>query len=128
MAIVPFIKCSDISTSLKFYTEILDFTVRSAPDPDPISHGSKHALLEREGCFVHLSGHEGDGVFGNVNYLRVENIDSLYRIFEANGLNVTDIGGCPALRCGPVEQSGDIKEFWVNDPDGNVIYFGHPIG
>ena len=35
MSIQPFIKCSQIKESLAFYTEILDFKVRQAPDPDP---------------------------------------------------------------------------------------------
>jgi len=35
MSIEPFIKCSDIKTSLHFYSQILDFKVIQAPDPDP---------------------------------------------------------------------------------------------
>ncbi len=34
MSIEPFIKCSDIMISLKFYSEILDFKIVIPPDPD----------------------------------------------------------------------------------------------
>ena len=34
MSIQPFVKCSQIKESLVFYTEILDFKVRQALDPD----------------------------------------------------------------------------------------------
>jgi len=86
MSIEPFIKCSKIKKSLDFYTETLDFKVVRAPDADPESFMSMYAFLEREGGFVHLSEHSGDGVFGNVIYVRVENIDITYNKFIENGL------------------------------------------
>ena len=86
MSIQPFIKCSQIKASLTFYTEILDFSVVQEPDPDPNAFLSVYAFLERDGSFIHLSEHSGDGVFGNVIYVRVENIDKIYEQFILNGL------------------------------------------
>ena len=127
MAIEPFIKCSDVSRSLTFYTETLDFRVVQAPDADPTSFMSKYALIERGGCLVHLSSHSGDGVFGNVVYVRVDDIDPLYRKFVANGLNTDAPDEYPSLRIKPVVQTWGMKEFSVTDPDGNKITFGHRI-
>jgi len=83
MSIEPFIRCSDIKTSLHFYSQILDFKVIQAPDPDPEAFLSVYAFLEREGSFVHISEHSGDGVFGNVLYIRVKkfrpNVSNLFK-------------------------------------------------
>ena len=127
MAIEPFIKCSEISESLKFYTNILDFVIVRAPETDPASFMSKYSLIERDGCLVHLSSHSGDGVFGNSIYVRVDDIDPLYRKFVANGLNTDDPDKYPSLRIQPVVQTWGMKEFSVADPDGNKLTFGHQI-
>lgn len=132
MTIEPFIKCSDISASLKFYTEILDFKVTQAPDPDPESFMSMYASISREGHCIHLSEHKNDGVFGNVIYVRVDNIDSIYEKFIDNGLIVLTqnerINGInPGVVIEPVEQTWGMKEFAVNDPNGNRMSFGHQI-
>ena len=121
MSIEPFIKCSKIKESLKFYTETLDFKVIRAPDTDPESFMSVYAFLEREGSFVHLSEHSGDGVFGSVIYVRVENINITYNQFIENGLKKENKGG---LTMEPVVQTWGMKEFAVTDPDGNRLTFG----
>ncbi|MGI9303322.1 MAG: bleomycin resistance protein [Gammaproteobacteria bacterium] len=127
MAIEPFKRCSDISQSLEFYTRILDFVVVHAPDTDPTAFMSKYSLIERDGCLVHLSSHSGDGVFGNVLYVRVDDVDTLYHRFVANGLNTDERDRYPSLRIQPVEQTWGMKEFSIADPDGNKITFGHQI-
>ena len=127
MAIEPFIRCADMSASLHFYTEVMDFDIAQAPDPDPNSFMSMHAFLVRDGCGVHLSAHAGDGVFGNVIYVRVDNIDTLYQQFISNGLNIDKPDDYPAVRIKPVEQTWGMKEFGVTDPDGNKLTFGQAI-
>lgn len=127
MAIEPTIKCSDILRSLDFYTRILDFKVVQAPDKDPDSFMSKYALLEREGDYVHLSSHGGDGVFGNIVYVRVNDIDPIYQQVVENGLNTQQPDQMPALRIPPVEQTWGMKEFSVSDPDGNKLTYGHTL-
>ncbi len=93
-----------------------------APDPDPDSFLSVHAFLSRDGSGVHLSEHSGDGVFGNTLFVRVENIDTLYSQFVANGLNIDK-----DVRIKPVDQTWGVREFGVSDPDGNKLTFGHTI-
>jgi catechol 2,3-dioxygenase-like lactoylglutathione lyase family enzyme len=121
MSIEPFIKCSKIKLSLVFYSEILDFNVISAPDVDPESFMSMYAFLEREGSFLHLSEHDGDGVFGSVVYVRVKNIDDTYKKFINNGLKIQDKAGVTMTL---VTQTWGMTEFAVTDPDGNRITFG----
>lgn len=125
--IEPFIKCSNMPASVRFYTEILDFELREAPDPDPQSFMSRYAQLGRDGNRLHLSAHAGDGVFGNVIFVRVTNLDDLYQTFVARGLNVEDPERLPALTMPPVEQTWGVKEFAVKDPDGNRLTFGQSL-
>ena len=121
MSIEPFLKCSDIKVSLNFYTNLLDFKVVQAPDPDPEAFMSMYAYLKREESSIHLSQHAGDGVFGNVIYVQVKNIDAIYSAFLNNGLKKQEKSG---ITMEPVEQTWGMKEFSVVDPDGNQIRFG----
>ena len=121
MSIEPFLKCSDIKVSLNFYTNLLDFKVVQAPDPDPEAFMSMYAYLKRGESFIHLSQHAGDGVFGNVIYVQVKNIDAIYSAFLNNGLKKQEKSG---ITMEPVEQTWGMKEFSVADPDGNQIRFG----
>lgn len=121
MSIEPFLKCGDIKVSLNFYTNLLDFKVVQAPDPDPEAFMSMYAYLKREESFIHLSQHAGDGVFGNVIYVQVKNIDAIYSAFLNNGLKKQEKSG---ITMELVEQTWGMKEFSVADPDGNQIRFG----
>ncbi len=127
MAIEPFIRCSDMRASVAFYTGVLDFELRIAPDPDPQAFMSRYALLARDGYLLHLSAHDGDGVFGSVTYVRVDDLDALYASFVARGLNIANPECLPALTMAPVEQSWGMKEFSVRDPDGNRLTFGQSL-
>ena len=127
MTIEACIKCSDIKSSLSFYTEILDFSVQVAPDPDPNAFMSKYALLRRGNSLLHLSSHAGDGVFGNLIYVRAEGIDELYEKFVSRGINTDDPDKYPAVTIQLTDQSWGMREFSVRDPDGNKITFGQEI-
>lgn len=121
MSIEPFIKCSNIKVSFNFYTETLDFKVIRAPDSDPESFMSMYAFLERDGSFVHLSEHSGDGVFGNVIYIRVKDLNAIYNKFVKSGLKTQEKAG---ITMEPVTQTWGMKEFAILDPDGNRLTFG----
>ena len=127
MTIEPFIKCGDIPTSIAFYTELLDFHVQVAPDPDKNAFMSKHALLRWGDSFVHLSSHEGDGVFGNVIYVRIDNIEKLYEKVLSLDINTEEPNNYPAVTIKLTEQTWGMKEFSVRDPDGNKITFGQQL-
>lgn len=124
MSISPFLRCSDIKTLLNFYTRLLDFEVVQAPGPDPEAFMSMYVFLKRQESFVHLSQHAGDGVFGTVIYIQVDNIDELYAGFLGNGLTAQEKSG---ITMEPVEQTWGMKEFYVADPDGNRVRFGQRI-
>ncbi len=127
MTIEACIKCSDIKTSLAYNTEVLDFGVEVAPDSDETAFMSKYALLKRGNSLLHLSSHEGDGVFGNLIYVRVEGIDKLYEKYLSRGINTEAPDSYPAVTIKLTEQTWGMKEFSVRDHDGNKITFGQQI-
>lgn len=124
MNIIPILKCSDFNASLAFYTGILGFEVLFvyATEDQKFHYGSV-TLREQE---LHLSTFGGDGVFGTDVYIRVDEVDDLFRNFVQRGLVTTGYEHSPVHR-GPVDQTWNMREFYVDDPDGNTIRFGAPI-
>ena len=127
MTVEACIKCRDIQSSLLFYTQTLDFSIHVKPHPDETAFESKYALLRRGKSFVHLSAHEGDGVFGNLIYIRVEEIEKLYQALLGRGINVDSPDTYPGVTIKLTEQSWGMKEFSIRDPDGNKITYGQEI-
>ena len=118
MKIVPVIKSSDLQRSLHFYTEILDFQRK---------HGHQEMAngvidLVRDGAELQLSRHAGDGVFGSVNRVFVDDVDERYLTFRARGLDTTRRPESP-IHTAPVDQTWGLREFAVTDPDGNNLCF-----
>ena len=124
MSIEPFIKCSDMTRSLAFYSELLDFDVSVPPDPDPTAFMSKYAQLVRDGSIVHLSAHAGDGVFGSVVYIRVDNIDEVFAATVDRGMPIVDGDELPGIYMQLTVQTWGMREFAIRDPDGNKVKYG----
>ncbi len=124
MSVEPFIKCSDMTRSLAFYSELLDFDVNLPPDPDPAAFMSKYAQLVRDGSIVHLSAHAGDGVYGSVVYIRVGNVDDVYTATVDRGLPIVDDDESPGIYMQLTDQTWGMREFAVRDPDGNKVKYG----
>ena len=51
-------------------------------------------------------------------YFWVEDADALHDEFKGNGADIV---------CAPEDQPYGMREFWVRDPDGHVLIFGHNI-
>jgi hypothetical protein len=82
--------------------------------------------LLRDGAELQLSRHAGDGIFGSVNRVFVEDVDERYDTFRARGLNTTQRPDSP-IHTAPVDQTWGLREFAVTDPDGNNLCFCMPI-
>ena len=96
MAIIPTVRCSAIARSVAFYTQVLDFGVRrewsELTDPG-------FAWLTRAGDVLHLSSHGGDGVFGQAVVVEVLEVDDLFEIFRARGLDPNEAADWAELVC-----------------------------
>ena len=121
MKIVPVIKSSDLQRSLDFYTEVLDFEHKWPGDKGREMANGVIDLV-RDGAELQLSRHSGDGVFGSVNRVFVDDVDERYETFRRRGLNTTQRPESP-IHTAPVDQTWGLREFAVADPDGNNLCF-----
>jgi len=126
MKIVPVIKSRDLQRSLHFYTEVLDFE-RKWPGHEDRETANGVIDLVRDGAELQLSRHSGDGVFGSVNRVFVDDVDERYVTFCTRGLNTTQRPESP-IHTAPVDQTWGLREFAVTDPDGNNLCFCMPLG
>jgi len=120
MSIDTIIQCSDMNASLKFYTKVLDFEVFRSVDPDSYMA----VFLKRDQIYFYISQHNGNSLFKNVIYIKVNSIDEVYNKFVNNGLSIQSVAGS---RKESTEQHSTLKGFCVLDPDGNKITFGPEI-
>lgn len=125
MRIVPVIKSSDLKRSVLFYTDVLDFE-RKWPGSEDSDMADGVVNLIRDGTELQLSHHAGDGVFGSVNRVYVDDVDERYATFRKRGLDTTSRPESP-LHTAPVDQTWGLREFAVTDPDGNNLCFCAPI-
>ena len=125
MKIVPVIKCRDLERALGFYTEVLDFE-RRWPEEAEMETANGVALLAKDGAELQLSRHAGDGVFGSVTRVFVDDVDERFATFRARGLDTTKRPESP-IHTAPVDQTWGLREFAVTDPDGNGLCFCAPI-
>jgi hypothetical protein len=82
--------------------------------------------LIRDGAELQLSRHAGDGVFGSVNRVFVDDVDERYATFRERGLDTAKRPESP-VHTAPVNQTWGLREFSVIDPDGNHLNFCMPI-
>ena len=125
MLMVPVIKCSDLGCSVRFYTEVLDFE-RRWPEYAEIETTNGVAYLAKDGAELMLSRHSGDGVFGSLQRVYVDDVDERFETFRARGLDTTRRPGSP-VHTAPVDQTWGLREFSLSDPDGNTLCFCAPI-
>lgn len=122
--IEPCLDCRDVAVSVDFYTNVLDFDLVVAPDPDPQHFGSRYAVVSRDDDILHLSSHSREnGAFGASIYVRVDNVDELCERFVENGIKLSVPDGGKT----PVNQTWGMREIGFRDPDGNKLTFGQAI-
>ena len=82
------VKSSDLQRSLHFYTEVLDFQ-RKWPGYEDRELANGVIDLVRDGAELQLSRHAGNGVFGSVNRVFVDDVDERYSTFRSRGLDTS---------------------------------------
>ncbi len=125
MKIVPVIKSGDLERSVQFYTRVLDFE-RRWPGYEDLERTNGVVDLIRDGAELQLSRHAGDGAFGSLNRVFVDDVDERYATFRARGLDTT-LQPLSPIHTTPVDQTWGLREFAVTDPDGNTLCFCMPI-
>lgn len=107
---VPVLPSMDIKATTKFYVETLGFHVTGDYDD--------YVLLQRDYVEVHLWHGAARNICENSGcYLRVANVDELYKEFSEKGVKMRH----------PLElKEWGMREFAVIDNDGNLLRFGEP--
>jgi catechol 2,3-dioxygenase-like lactoylglutathione lyase family enzyme len=103
---------TDIGVSLRFYVNMLGFK--------EVFRYPNYAGIEREECTLHLS-HEsnpntGEPGTGTV-YIFCDEVDEFYRQLIERGAK---------LNSQPKDYAYGMRDFVIDDPDGNRLTFGAP--
>jgi catechol 2,3-dioxygenase-like lactoylglutathione lyase family enzyme len=121
MAIIPTIRCRNMRASLAFYTGTLDF---ERVDDNGTLDDPCFSVLARDGDYLYLSSHAGDGAFGQAVVVTTTDVDALFRALRARGLATPGDPNAPTeVHEGPIDQTWGTREFYVDDPDGNTLRF-----
>jgi catechol 2,3-dioxygenase-like lactoylglutathione lyase family enzyme len=120
MKVVPIMRCKDMEESLSFYTGVLDFELKY---PESSAKDWVVDLISGE-AEIQLS--RGDGIFGNPVNVNVQDVDALFKKYLDRGLDTSGKPESPVHQ-GPLDQTWGMREFYVNDPNGNTLRFRKPI-
>ena len=103
---------TNCAASEDFYCNHLGFRREFAHRADPALPDPCYMGITRDSVWLHISSFSGDGVFGAVANLLVDNVDALHAEFLAK-----------AVAIAPVDQTWGTREMYVKDDDGNCLRF-----
>jgi catechol 2,3-dioxygenase-like lactoylglutathione lyase family enzyme len=119
LQITPFMHVRDVGAAVRFFTDVLGFTVRT--------HSVGYAYVDREGAGIRIQRHDDAAELptphrGFAYYIDVKDLGAVLR----------DLGGRltqlpPGDVHGPVNQAYGQRELMVRAPDGNLVVFGEAI-
>ncbi len=125
-SVAPILGSNHVVNSVNYYCEKLGF---QAPDgvfmPEGHDQSGVYAIVQRDGISLHLQirrrsifPEHRERIESEV-YLYVEDVDPLFAEFSNSGAKILR-----GITDGP---SYDLRDFVVQDPDGNRLIFGSPI-
>jgi len=105
---IPLLPAFHIRTTIEFYEKMLGFTA--------LNKGN-YAVLTYGNAEIHIYQTDDiTAVKNNGCYIQVQNIEDLYANFSLTGV----------IRAGTIleDKWGGVKEFAINDNNGNLLRFG----
>lgn len=108
--------------AIHFYTHVLDFELKYA---NATADDWVVDLINGD-AELGLTVLEGDQKLGINVYVRVDEVDELFKKYISRGLNAPNNPDSP-VHNGPIDQSWGMREFYVNDPSGNTLRFGKVV-
>jgi catechol 2,3-dioxygenase-like lactoylglutathione lyase family enzyme len=121
MKTIPILRCHNMKESIDFYTHVLDFQLQ-----DPNASPDEYVILINGHAELILTSLEGDQRSGINVYIRVDEIDNLFKKYVSRGLKIPNRPESP-VHNGPLDQTWGMREFYVDDPSGNTLRFGKVI-
>ena len=111
LSAAPVLRVSDLASALTFYRDVLGFTVEFEYDD--------YVILEIDHSQVHLAKPAaGKPPGGGTVYVFCEDVDEYFGKIRARGAK-------PASE--PCNQFYMMRDFTINDPDGNQLSFGRAL-
>ena len=121
MKIIPLLRCNDLKEAIAFYTNVLDFTLKYSDEAN-----NEWAIeLVNNDAEILLASRDGTPRIAII--VRVDDVDALFKKYVERGLIVPNNPDSP-VHNGPIDQTWGMREFYVNDPNGNTLRFSTPIG
>jgi uncharacterized glyoxalase superfamily protein PhnB len=111
---VPLLHITNASAAEHFYCNLLGFRIEFENSAGGAERDPCYMGIRRDGAYLHLSSHRGDGVTGAAVVIRCDDVDVLYAEF---------VGKKVAIHIAPVDQTWGTRELCVRDPDRNSICF-----
>ena len=108
--IMPELPCDDVAGAVAHYRDVLGFKVNYAQNDIGVMDRDRVRIL----LIARTERHRGIGSC----YIYVENADGLHDELTASGAKVLDA---------PVSRPWGLREFHVEDSEGNRITFGQPF-
>ncbi len=108
----PLLASADISASTAWYRDKLGFSVKLALN--------EYGIVERDHVELHFWLCKERHIAENTSaYIRVEGIDDMHRAMQpaGEGGRITEVSN----------RSWGMREFYVIDPDGNLLRFGEQL-
>ncbi|MFT3949608.1 MAG: VOC family protein [Agriterribacter sp.] len=121
MKIVPLLRCNNLKKSIIFYTNVLDFTLKY---PNEAEDEWVVTIINNDAEIL-LSGIDGTPRVPIL--VLVDDVDAIFEKYISRGLVVPNNPDSP-VHNSPLDQTWGLREFYVNDPDGNTLRFATPIG
>jgi uncharacterized glyoxalase superfamily protein PhnB len=111
---IPLLRVSSSAAAEDFYCNRLGFRQEFAHRADDAKPDPCYMGIARDRVWLHISSFSGDGVFGGVANLLVDDVDALHAEFLAKGVKIA---------VAPVDQTWGTREMYVRDVDGNCLRF-----
>lgn len=117
--ITPFMHVKDLDLTVRFFTEVLGFTV-------PYREGN-YAYVDREGAALRILGHEHDDEVGKSHggFAYYIDVRDLGVVLEQLGSKLAELPHGHVV--GPKDQPYGQRELMIRVPDGGVLVFGQEI-
>ena len=111
---IPLLHISSSVLAEDFYCHKLGFKKVFANRPNSATADPCYLGISRDDVVIHLSSFSGDGVFGHVVNLVVNDIDTLHQEFVLKGIEIN---------LEPTNQTWGNREMYIRDADDNCIRF-----
>lgn len=111
---IPVLRVESSAVAAEFYEQRLGFECCFSYRIDESRQDPCYMGFRRDQAWIHVSSFSGDGVYGSVAHLIVDDVDALHESLRSAGVSI-------ALE--PTDQSWGCREMHVEDPAGNRLRF-----